>query len=513
MRRLLAGLGLALLATALPGCEDTATPERPTPDPEPITNQSEIAVPAVPELPADHDHPPLVLGLGTRRLGDLDALEEARIVRILTVYGPGRYYLDGANEAGYVASLAGAFEEFLNERLQRAHLRVHVVVVPVARDRLLPALLEGRGDLVAADLTVTPERLQDVDFSRPLTRPFQEVVVTGPSAPNLERLEDLAGQSMYVRHSSSYRESLQSLNRRFAERGLEPVTIEAMPELLEDEDLVEMVNGGLLPWTVVDDYRAQHLAGVFDDIAVREDLALRRGGRIAWALRKGSPRLLATVNEFLDDYRQGTLLGNILINRYFKHSDWAADALSNEDYRRFQELVDIFRTYGEQYGIDHLLATAQGYQESRLDQAARSSTGAIGVMQLLPSTARDPNVAIEDIHRVDSNIHAGVKYLRYLRDRYFDDPAIPTLDRTLMALAAYNAGPTRVQGLRARAAEAGYDPNRWFDNVEVIAARDIGRETVQYVANIYKYYVTYLRVTEQRALRREAREAAGVGPP
>jgi membrane-bound lytic murein transglycosylase MltF len=134
-------------------------------------------------------------------------------------------------------------------------------------------------------------------------------------------------------------------------------------------------------------------------------------------------------------------------------------------------------------------------------------------MQLLPSTARDPNVAIDDIHRVDSNIHAGVKYLRYLRDRYFDDPAIPTLDQTLMALAAYNAGPTRVQGLRARAAGAGYDPNRWFDNVEVIAARDIGRETVQYVANIYKYYVTYLRVTEQRDLRLEAREAAGVGPP
>jgi membrane-bound lytic murein transglycosylase MltF len=334
--------------------------------------------------------------------------------------------------------------------------------------------------------------------------------VTGPSAPPLESIEGLSGQTLYLRESSSYRESAEALNERLVAAGQAPAKIHYMSELLEDDDLIEMVNAGLLPWAIVDEYKPQLWDGVFNDIVVRDDIVFREGGRLAWAMRKDSPKLKQAVDDFLKKNREGTLIGNILRNRYIRDFDWAANALGADDYDRFRKLESIFKEYGEQYGVDYLLAAAQGYQDSRLDQGVRSSAGAIGVMQLLPTTAKDPKVGIADIDKVESNIHAGIKYLDYLRSRYFDDPAISRLDQTFLALAAYNAGPSRMINLRAKAEAAGYDPNVWFDNVEVIAAREIGRETVQYVANIFKYYLSYRMVAMQELNRLEAREEAGI---
>jgi membrane-bound lytic murein transglycosylase MltF len=450
------------------------------------------------------------LELITARLGDLDVMEEARVIRILTVYGPGRYYLDGPDAEGTVAELATMFEEYINKRLGKKTLKVHVVVVPVARDQLIPALLAGKGDIISASMTITEERQQEVDFSIPSSKPLSEILVTGPSAPPLESIEGLSGQTLYLRQSSSYRESAEALNQRLVASGREPVKIHYMSELLEDDDLIEMVNAGLLPWAIVDEYKPQLWDGVFNELVVRDDIVFREGGRLGWAIRKNSPKLEQAVNDFLKKNREGTLIGNILRNRYVRDFDWAANALGNEDYDRLRKLEAIFKQYGEQYGIDYLLAAAQGYQESRLDQNVRSHAGAIGVMQLLPTTATDPKVGIKDIHEVESNIHAGIKYLQYLRSRYFDDPDISQLDQNFMALAAYNAGPSRMINLRAQAEKAGYDPNVWFDNVEVIAAREIGRETVQYVSNIYKYYLSYRLVAMQELNRLEAREDAGI---
>ena len=156
------------------------------------------------------------------------------------------------------------------------------------------------------------------------------------------------------------------------------------------------------------------------------------------------------------------------------------------------------------------MVAAQGYQESRLDQKARSSAGAIGIMQLLPSTAADKNVGIPDISTAENNIHAGVKYLDFIRNRYFSDPEMDTFNKTMFAFAAYNAGPARVRKLRDKAAQQGYDPNVWFDNVELLAAKEIGRETVQYVANILKYYIAYRLSLQQQLERKQARDEAGI---
>lgn len=442
--------------------------------------------------------------------GDFDGMVERRVLRVLTVYGAGRYYLDNGEDKGIVAEMMERFENAINEHLERGHVRVHVVVIPVARDQLVPALLEGKGDIISAGLSITPERLTEIDFSIPSSKPLSEILVTGPDAKPLQGIDDLAGQTIYVRLSSSYRMSVDTLNERLLAEGKQPVIIEPMSELLEDDDLIEMVNAGLLPWAIVDDYKTELWEGVFTNLTVRNDIVFREGGRIAWAFRKDSPMLTEAVNKFLRKNREGTLMGNMLRNRYVRDFDWAANALDSEDYARFENLESIFRIYGEQYGIDYLIVAAQGYQESRLDQSVRSGAGAIGVMQLLPSTAADDKVNIDNIHEVEGNIHAGVKYLDYLRDRYFDDPAITPLNQTLLAMAAYNAGPARMINLRAKAEAQGYDPDIWFDNVELIAAKEIGRETVQYVANIYKYYLSYRMVAMQTLKRQAAREAAGI---
>ncbi len=449
--------------------------------------------------------------LSQSRTGDLDSMEKARVIRVLTVYGLGRYYLDGSREKGMTFEWFKMFEQFINERLGKGHLKLLVVFIPVARDELIPALIEGRGDIVSAGLTITPERDELIDFTEPASKKLSEVLVTGPSAPPIGNIDDLAGKVIYVRASSSYRSSIEALNRKFRQQGKEAIRLEDASEVLEDEDILEMVNAGLLEWAVVDNYKAHNWENVFANIVVRDDIVFRNGGQIAFAIREDSPNLKVALNEFLKTHRQGTLKGNILFNRNFRDFDWAKNALAAEDYRRFEDVVDIFETYGEQYGVDYLMVAAQGYQESRLDQNARSSAGAIGIMQLLPSTASDANVGIPDISTAEANIHAGIKYLEFIRRRYFSDPEMDRFNKTIFAFAAYNAGPARIRKLRNKAAKAGYNPNVWFDNVEIIAAKDIGRETVQYVTNILKYYIAYRLSIEQQTKRQEARKSSGLG--
>jgi membrane-bound lytic murein transglycosylase MltF len=435
--------------------------------------------------------------------GDLDGMVERRLVRVLTVYGLGRYYVDNGREKGMTYELMKMFEEELNKKFRKKTLHMHVVFIPVARDELIRGLVEGRGDIAAAGLTITPERQELIEFSDPMTRTLSEILVTGPSAPEINQVEDLAGREVYVRASSSYRSSLDSVNKRFREQGLEEIVIRDISEHLEDEDLLEMVNAGSLEWAVVDDYKGNIWAGVFENLVVRKDIEFRSSGQLGFAMRKDSPKLRDFVNGFVKGHRQGTLKGNILIKRYVDNFDWSRNILGAEDYERFLDVVDIFEQYGNRYGIDYLIVTAQGYQESQLKQSARSKAGAVGIMQLLPSTAADPNVGISDISTEEANIHAGIRYLDFLRTRYFSDLWMDEFNRTLFALAAYNAGPARVAKLRKKAATQGYDPDKWFDNVEVVAAKEIGRETVQYVSNILKYYVVY-RLSIVRTLQRQA---------
>jgi membrane-bound lytic murein transglycosylase MltF len=165
---------------------------------------------------------------------------------------------------------------------------------------------------------------------------------------------------------------------------------------------------------------------------------------------------------------------------------------------KFEAMTQLFKKYADQYDFDYLMVSAQAYQESGLDHSKKSSAGAIGVMQLLPTTAADPNVNIREIEKLENNIHAGTKYLRFIINQYYKDEPMDSDNKMLFAFASYNAGPAKVNRLRKKTTAMGLNPNVWFHNVEIAAAKVIGRETVQYVSNIYKYYIAYRLVTKQR---------------
>jgi membrane-bound lytic murein transglycosylase MltF len=474
-----------------------------------LSSETEPAAAEVPPVAglvsaAEQGLPPELQALDEAWTGDLDGMQERRVVRVLTAFAKGLYFLDGAVQRGATYEMVKMFEEEINEKLDTGLLKLNVLIIPVTRDRLLPALADGYGDIAAANLTITPERLELVDFADPFLTGVDEIVVTGPTAPELASLDDLAGQELLVRPSSSYYESLVRLNERFRAEGKAEVVLAPADEYLEDEDLLEMVNAGLLPMVVVDSTKAEFWSQIFDDLEPRPNLTVNTGGEIAWALRKDSPQLRDAVNEFVPTHRQGTLMGNIVLNRYLRDTNWIRNSLAATDMERFESMVGYFQRYADQYDFDWLMVAAQAYQESRLDQSVRSRVGAIGVMQILPATAADPNVGIPDIEVLENNIHAGTKYLRFMRDRYFADDGLDDLNATLLSFAGYNGGPNRIARLRDETAQLGLDPNVWFDNVELVVSKRIGRETVQYVSNIYKYYVAYRLIADRIQLREAA---------
>jgi membrane-bound lytic murein transglycosylase MltF len=447
---------------------------------------------------AQQDQPAEFLPISEKWLGDFDGMADRREIRALVVYSKTFYFLDQGRQRGATYELLKEFEKFVNKKLKTKTLGVRVFFIPVRRDQLVPWLVEGRGDIAAANLTITPGRRHQVDFSDPLSSDVKEMLVTGPAAPPVTNLEDLAGKEIHVRRSSSYYESLMQLEQSFQKAGKPKMNLVLADEMFEDEDLLEMVNAGLIPMIVMDSHKAQFWQQIFDNIKVHPDIAVRTGGQIAWAFRKESPKLKALINEFVKSHKIGTLLGNIILKRYLRDTKYVKNSAAQEEMAKFRSMVALFEKYAGQYDFDYLMVGAQAYQESGLDQNKRSPAGAVGVMQLLPATAADPNVGIPDIEKLDKNIHAGTKYLRFIVDRYFKDEPMDPVNKMLFAFASYNAGPARVSGLRNKAAKMGLDPNVWFQNVEVVAAQEIGRETVQYVSNIYKYYVVYRRLADQR---------------
>lgn len=442
-------------------------------------------------------------------VGDFDGMVERRKIRALVPYSKTFYFLDGATQRGISYEGMQIFGKWLNKELGTGHLKVRVIMIPTARDELFSGLVEGRGDIALGNITITPERLKIVDFSDPFAKGVREIVVAGQGAPALNILGDLSGREIFVRISSSYYESLKDLNEKFVKSGRKPINLLPADESFEDEDLLEMANAGLVSFIVVDEHKAAAWEPVFENVKLYPDIAVRTGGETAWAFRKNSPKLKEMINRFVAGHKQGTMLFNVITKRYLKGTKWVKNALSEKEFQKFQNAVQFFRKYADKYDFDWLMIAALAYQESRIDQSLRSPAGAIGVMQMLSATAKDPNVNIPNIEKLENNIHAGIKYLRFIRDRYFEKESMNEANKMLFTFAAYNAGPARVAKLRSEAEKKGLDPNVWFRNTEIIASKRIGRETVQYVSNIYKYYTAYRLIIDKLQLKKEAKQKMG----
>ena len=435
-------------------------------------------------------------------IGDLDGMLKRRSIRVLVPFSRTFFFLDRGRKRGLTYDVLMEYEKFLNKKVKVKHLGFHIVVIPTPRDQLFSDLVAGNGDIAAGNLTITPERKKLVDFANPSLTNVQEIIVTGTGAPGLNTIFDLSGLEISVRRSSSYYESLLALNKTLQSIGKKPVSITIADEYLEDEDLLEMVNAGLMPMIVIDSHKGEFWAKIFKHIKLHHNLRLRTGGEIAWAIRKNSPFLKKNINSFVKHTKKGTLTGNILFQRYLEDTRYIRNSLSDSAMKRYNHTIDLFKKYGSKYGFPYLLLTALAYQESGLDQKQRSNAGAIGIMQVLPSTASDRNVNIKHINRLENNIHAGTRYLRFMADRYFSDADLTPLNRDLFTIASYNAGPARMVRIRHEAVQRGLDPDIWFNQVEVVAAARIGRETVQYVRNIYKYYVAYEYIMKKQRMKK-----------
>lgn len=432
--------------------------------------------------------------------GDFDALIERGYIRVLIPFSKTGYFIDKGVQRGSAVDLMTEFDKHLHKRHGKKVSEAKIVLIPTPRHRLFSDLYEGRGDLALGNLTITDERRELADFSDPLLTGVHEVPVTLDTVDDLPAPEALSGSSITVRQSASYYQSLEELNKLLKKAGKDPVAITTADEKLEDDDLLEMVSAGAIPMVIVDQHKAELWLQVLDGLKMHPAASVRTDGEIAIAVRKDTPSLLKEVNEFAATVKKGTLLGNILLKRYLKEATYLKDMRDRNYESALEELRGVFRKYGTEYEIDWLLIAAQSYQESRFDPKARSHAGAVGLMQIKPATAAGNPINIEGIDKdPDKNVHAGVKYLRFLADHYFAELKSKEANQTFFALAAYNAGPSRFERMRERAKNQGYDPDKWFGNVEWIVASEIGREPVDYVGNIYQYYVVFSKEQQRRA--------------
>src|SRR5271167_2759422 len=440
-----------------------------------------------------------------RHTGDLDEMAKSRNIRALVLLNPIGFFYDKGQPRGVMYEALEEFQKFANQKLKTGKLNVKVTFIPMRVDQIEAALTEGVGDIIASGIVVTPDREKRVAFSTPIQTDVTQIIVTGPSFGAVSTLADLGGKEVYANPLSTYYENLQQTNETLQKAGKTPIVIKAADKNLMDDDLVQMVNAGLIPATVTTKQRAALWSQVLDHIQPHPDLVIASGGQLAWVMRKNNPQLKQLVDEFVQSHAVGSSFGNTLLRRYLQNTKWVKNSTSAEEMKKFQTNLELFQKYAGEYDFDYLMIAAQGYQESLLDQSKKNPSGAVGIMQVIPKYAAASPINISNVGTADGNIQAGVKMLRNIEDTYFNDPKIDPVNKALFVFASYNAGPNRIAKLRKKAASMGLDPNVWFGNVELVAAKDIGQETVTYVANIYKYYVAYKLALEQRQVREKAK--------
>ena len=439
--------------------------------------------------------------------GDFDEILRRRNIRVLVPFNRTIFFIDKGNEYGVAADLGKELEKWINKKYKFGLLSFHVVFIPKPHDQLITALLEGEGDLIAGPFVVSPQRKDLIDFTTPWIQDVKSVLVSNTEAPIIDKMEGLSGQKIIIKKSSIYSDYLSQVNKRFSEQGINPIEPFYADENIDLEDLLEAVNAQLLPYTICHDKIARIWSKIFTKLKINDNIVFSNNESAAWAIRKNSPLLMNVINEFIQTHAAGTMYGNQILNKYFSETKFIRNSLESSEVKKFSSLVDIFKKYGAKYGLDYLMLAAQGYQESQLDQAKKSPRGAVGVMQLLPYVAATKPIGIINIDKdVDANIKAGAIYLNYLKENYLDEPEINDINKTLMALSAYNAGPGNLNEFRKIARDQGLNPNVWFNNVEYGAARKVGQETVQYVSNIYKYYLAYKLIAEHESQLNAAKE-------
>lgn len=439
-------------------------------------------------------------------VGDFDTMLKRRIIRVLVPYSRTLFFNDKGRERGISADNFREFEEFLNKKYYRKPLRLPFTVafIPTPRDHLISGVVEGLGDIAAGNLTETNMRLQQVDFVAPKEQgSVSELVLTHRQESPVTDVEQLSGRTINVRRSSSYFESLLALNKTLNVKGKMPVKLTIVSENLEDEDLMEMLDAGIISTIVVDDWMAKMWAQILPNIRVN-DVSVRSEGYIGWAFRKNSPLFTAELNDFYYRYEKQLASMPYRLKKYYRLVKQLQDPTNSDNAKRYKEILRFFEKYGKKYDFDPLMLAAIGFQESRLDPKTRSPVGAIGVMQVMPETGKQMKVG--NITITEPNIHAGTRYMDLLMTKYFKDAHFDQFNKSLFAFAAYNAGPNRIASLRKIAAGRGFNPDVWLNSVEIVVSEKVGLETTTYVRNVMKYYYSYKLMQERSEVTHDERQ-------
>ena len=435
-----------------------------------------------------------------RHTDDLDAMLKRRNIRALVMINPIGFFYDSGHPMGTMYEALRELETFVNQKMKTGTFKVKVTFIPLRPDQVEDALNQGVGDLIAYGLIVTPTREERVAFTVPVQQDVKQIIVSGPNFGSVTSLEGLGGKEIWANPLAVSYQQLQQLNEKLKAAGKPPIVIKAADKYLLDDDLVQMVNAGIIPATVCTELKAKLWSQVLPHLTVHSDLVIASGQKTAWAVRKDNPQLKQLLDEFIAPRAVGTSFGNTLVRRYLQNIKWVKNSTSPGEMKKFDELAGMFKQYAGQYDFDYLMIMAQGYQESMLNQGARNPSGSVGIMQVIPKNAAASPINVSNVTTTQNNILAGVKMLRHIEDQYFNDPKLDPIDKTLMVFASYNAGPNRIARLRNQAAQQGLDPNKWFGNVELMVAEDVGEETVTYVGNVYKYYIAYkLAVADEKA--------------
>ncbi|MBL6992196.1 MAG: transporter substrate-binding domain-containing protein [Bacteriovoracaceae bacterium] len=416
--------------------------------------------------------------------GGLKSILKKRYMRVLTTKNAYDYYIYQGKTKGMQYEMAREFTKYLNKKyIKKGKLRIVFDMVPVNFDQLIPMLITGKGDIIAVGITKTAKREALVDF----TDPYQivdDVIVTR---------KELASQTwkhktFHVQKNSSY---FNSLSQHF---GL--VKVKEVDANLHAGHIMEFVSLKKHDYTLVNSFWAETVGKRYPNLVILKDRPFRKGVKISWAVRKKNHRLLKELNSFLPRVKKGTRLGNIFSKRYFydigriksKDFDLATSKISKYD--------ESIKKYAKKYGFDWRLLSALCYQESRFNQSIKNKWGAIGLFQVKQKTANEPYIAIRNITgeaNYENNIHAGVKYLAWIKKRYLDPiKKIGEESKLRMTMAAYNAGPGRLLKAMKKAKKMGLNSHKWFRNVELAMLKLGYPEPVVYVSEINKHYVSYL---------------------
>ena len=424
-------------------------------------------------------------------------------IRLAVPYDRTIYVNDKGTPRGLAVEVSKGLSRWINTKYstQLKGKSISIKLVPTIAPDLLNSLSSGRADIAIGDIGLYEPIPNSHKFiANHAHRVQQEILVTGPSSPPLQKIADLSGQTVYGSRNTNFQKTLSELNKELKRDGKSPVNLASPLGDLDDEDLLEMLNSGLISYVIVGDWKFKLWQSIYKNLTMHEDLSVQDSGWVGWVVRSTNPDLNDDLKGFYesDDFEKS--LTAFRQADYKQHLKGLKDPIDKNLWIRFESMRPLFNRFGAQYKLNPLVIASLGFQETLLNQSAVSAVGAIGVMQLMPSTG--VSLGVGDIHLLEPNIHAGADYMNQLINKYFQDVEFEGINRSLFAVASYNIGPNNVAKARDRAKELGFDPNRWFGNVEFIATEHMGYEPMIYVRNVYKYYISYsLRLKEIQSIQ------------